>query len=59
MEMTQRRGVVWDGHAGKLNPDDVFQIRRSGLLLSLSILIQVFALLIFIAIPSMFSYDLF
>ncbi len=47
MEMTRRRGVIWDARANKIDPVDVFQIRRSGLLLSLSTLIQIFALFIF------------
>ena len=59
MDMTQRRGVIWDARAEKLNPEDVFQIRRSGLLLSLSTLIQLFALLFFIVIPNLFSFSLF
>ena len=59
MERMQRRGVIYDAHAAKLDPEDVFQIRRSGLLLMLSTLIQLFALLIFIVIPNLFHSTFF
>jgi hypothetical protein len=58
-EMTQRRGVIWAARAEKIGPEDVFQIRRSGLLVSFSTLIQLFALFIFIVLPDLFSFRLF
>ncbi|MDD1777193.1 MAG: hypothetical protein LUQ65_03420 [Candidatus Helarchaeota archaeon] len=59
MDMTQRRGSLWDVKEDRLSPEDIFQIRRSGLLLILSTLIQLFALLIFILIPELFNFTYF